>query len=77
MIGLIAATRRYFRAERALCVNGITEYAAGTEGETPEFLRLNSESTAAALEVPPWIAPLIGWYLVHRLHYFARTGGTG
>lgn len=76
-MSIVAAVRRYATATRSLCENGITEYAAGVRGETPEFLRLNRQAAAAEPGVPAWLRSLIDWHVVRRLRYFERTGGTG
>jgi hypothetical protein len=74
---IIARSRRYAAATRALCENGIAEYAAGVRSETPEYLALNREAAESECGVPRPLRALIDRRIVRRLDYFARTGGTG
>jgi hypothetical protein len=77
LAGIPAALRRYAAAERALCENSITEYAAGTDEETPEYLHANNEAAAAHASVPwclLWLTELISRRIVRELDYFNRTG---
>jgi hypothetical protein len=69
-----AAIDRYTAAERALCENAITEYAAGIDDETPEFGRVNREVHAAKRDVPAWRRALIDRRIIRDLDYWTRTG---
>lgn len=68
---------RYRRAFRALCENSIAEYAAGTIGETPEYLAANDEVAEAKRYVPWWRRALIDRRIIRELDYWTRTGGNG
>lgn len=67
-----AAIKRYARTHRALDENSIREYAAGVEGETAEFLRLNDEAYEAARGVPQWLQWLIDRRITRELDYWPR-----
>lgn len=66
--------RRYADAVRALCENGIAEYAAGIDWETPEFGPLNRAVHAAKRDVPAWRRRLIDRRILRELDYWNRTG---
>lgn len=76
---LVAAIRRYARAERALCEDAIASYAdysAGGDGwETPSPIHREAHDAAAA--VPWWLRPVtavIDWHITVTLDYWRRTG---
>jgi hypothetical protein len=70
---------RYAEAFRAMCLNGIDEYAAGITDETGEYLRLNRAMGEAReqLGVPWWRRWLIERRILRELDYWNRTGGYG
>lgn len=75
--GPVAVIRRFARAERALCENGIAEYAEGIDYETPEFLAANREAYEARRAVPRWLwlaVSLVEWHVITDLDYWRRTG---
>lgn len=71
------AARRYEEARRALCHNGIREYAAGVTHETDEFLLLNRAVARAERGVSWWRRALIDRRVLRELDYFKRMGGQG
>lgn len=69
MAGLRERREALIRADRALAGNDARESAAGVQGETPEFLRLN-RAVCDALNALPWWARVIWgsdwrWFLRH------------
>jgi hypothetical protein len=69
-----AAIERYEEAFRALCQNAIDEYAAGTDVETDEYLRVNLAVTGARRGVPWHRRWLADRRVIRELDYWARTG---
>ncbi len=67
-----AAIERYTQARRALDLNSITDYDAGINEETPEFLRLNREVIEAERGVSWWRRALIDRRILRELDYWAR-----
>jgi hypothetical protein len=73
----LTALRRYARARRAQDENQIAEYQAGTDYETPEFLRINRETYEAELAVPWWLRwtiPVIDRRIEADLDFWHRMG---
>jgi hypothetical protein len=70
-----AALGRYARARRAQDENQIAEQQAGTDYETPEFLRINRETWEAELAIPLWLrwtVPLIDLHVEIGIDFWHR-----
>jgi hypothetical protein len=75
--GPVAALRRYASARRAQDENQIAEHHAGTDYETPEFLRINRETCDAERAVPwwlRWLVPLIDLRIEAETGFWQRMG---